>query len=70
MISIDKVKYIMSKNAKSGNTIGTLAEKTRIAGCSKIHINAVHKVQKDHKCDSCGKAFSQARSLQSKRSQM
>ena len=24
----------------------------------KIHINVVHNGQKDHKCDSCGKAFS------------
>ena len=27
------------------------------------HINAVHNSQKDHKCDSCGKAFSEAGSL-------
>ena len=27
------------------------------------HINSVHNVQKDHKCDSCGKAFSKAGNL-------
>ena len=26
----------------------------------KRHINSVHNGQKDHKCDSCGKAFSRA----------
>ena len=26
----------------------------------KGHINAVHNGQKDHKCDLCGKAFTQA----------
>ena len=29
----------------------------------KKHIDSVHNVQKDHKCDSCGKAFSSARYL-------
>ena len=28
------------------------------SGNLKIHINAVHNGQKDHKCDTCGKLFS------------
>ena len=32
-------------------------------GNLKIHVNAVHNGQKDHKCDSCGKAFSTAGSM-------
>ena len=33
---------------------------TNVTWILKKHINAVHNGQKDHKCDSCGKAFSQA----------
>ena len=33
------------------------------AGYLKMPINSVHNGQKDHKCDSCGKAFSQAGNL-------
>ena len=34
-----------------------------IAGDLKKHIHSVHNGQKDHKCDSCGKAFSSAGDL-------
>ena len=33
------------------------------SGNLKKHINAVHKGQKGHKCDSCGKAISSAQYL-------
>ena len=33
------------------------------AGYLKIHIKAIHNSQRDHKCDSCGKAFSHAGDL-------
>ena len=29
----------------------------------KIHINSIHNGKKDHKCDSCGKSFSEAGSM-------
>ena len=28
-----------------------------------MHINSVHNIQEDRKCDSCGKSFSQAGNL-------
>ena len=33
------------------------------ANFMKIHINTIHNGEKDHKCDSCGKAFSHAGDL-------
>ena len=34
-----------------------------MSGTLKKHINAVHKGQKNHNCDTCGKSFSGARRL-------
>ena len=36
------------------------------ANYMKIHINTIHNDEKDHKCDSCGKSFSQSGSLKTR----
>ena len=44
--------------AKSKTKFQLIWNEKFVAGTLKKHINSVHNGQKDHKCDSCGKAFS------------
>ena len=66
------IKHFIAKNldpkvdAKKRNKIDTCEyckKSFSIANYLKIHIDAIHNGQKDHKCDSCGKSFSRAENL-------